>query len=257
MPNSYLYHTQYIQLDPTTWCATAYVSAPIYLRLWDKPPLSLISNTLRTYPTNFSDLNWQYYIHKNSSSVQRNAQRQRQQQRMGVRRLLQELLTKLEIDDTLNEAQFPYRLINSEYYVCFSHSSNGDASDDYLNTNTKVAVVISHRRTAGIDIETNNVDWQVAQRFYHSNEIAILQTLPTNQRDTATKLLWQIKESFIKINHYKLAQGLGMNYEHLISNIIVNSEHDSSTLTVNDDINDDESNYQITFLRSHQTVIVF
>lgn len=254
MPNSYLYHTQYIQLDPTTWCATAHVSAPIDLRLWDKLPLTLRSNTLCNYPTNFSDLNWQHYIHKNYSSVQKYAQKQRQQQRMGVRRLLKELLTKLEIDDTLNEAQFPYRLINSEYYVCFSHSSNGGASDDYLNTNTKVAVVISHRRTAGIDIETNNVDWHVAQRFYHSNEIAILQTLPTNQRDTATKLLWQIKESFIKINHYKLAQGLGMNYEHLISNIVTNLEKDSSSLSI---AGNDEYNYQITFLLSHQTVVIF
>lgn len=255
MSTTYLFHTQYTQLDPMTWCATAHVSAPIDLRLWDKLPLSLMPNTPLA-PSKLSDLKWQYYTYENCSSLQGNAQKQRQQQRKGVRRLLQELLINLEIDDTLDESQFPYRLIDSEYYVCFSHSSNGYLGND--SSNTKVAVVISLRRTVGIDIETNNVDWHVAQRFYHSNEIAILQTLPTIQRDTATKLLWQIKESFIKINHYKLAQGLGMNYEHLISNIVVNSEHDSSTLTINDDINnDDESNYQITFLRSHQTVIVF
>ncbi|AMN67290.1 4'-phosphopantetheinyl transferase superfamily protein [Psychrobacter sp. P11G5] len=247
MPIPHLFNIEYTQLDPMTWCAVADVGAPLHLSLRNKPPLSLVSNTLRAHPINFTDFNWQYYTAETYLSARKNALNHRQQQRLGVRLLLQELLTKLEIEDALDETQYPYRLINSKYYVCFSHSS-----DSYANN--KVAVIISRQRTVGIDIETNKVDWHVAQRFYHSNEIALLQTLPTTQRETTAKLLWQIKESFIKIHHYKLAQGLGMNYEHLIPNIVINFEQNNSLLTI---IEDNESGYQITLLLSHQTVVIF
>ena len=163
--------------------------------------------------------------------------------------------------DTLNDASFPYRLANSQYYVCFSHTgahnkiiSNQHKKNkpfDYLDN--KVAVVISCHRPAGIDIETNNVAWRVAKRFYHTNEIAILQTLTITQRDTVAKLLWQIKECFIKIFQYKLAQGLGKDYSHLIADLIKDATSKSPLL----DINDNKSNYRIALLRHQQTVIVY
>ncbi len=248
----HLYDIQYTQLSPTTWCATACVSIPVNLRLWDKLSILLTANTLRAHSINFSTLKWQFYIHKHGSSVQKNAQRQRQQQRVGVRRLLKELLNKLEINDTLNEAQFPYHLNSSKYYVCFSHSSNGNINDNHPTT--KVAVVISHQRTVGIDIETNEVAWHVAQRFYHPNEITLLHALPQQQRDIVVKLLWQVKESFIKINHHTLAQGLGMNYQYLIADIATNLEQDKTLVALTDD---QQFAYQIVVLSSCQTVIVF
>ncbi|OLF38261.1 4'-phosphopantetheinyl transferase superfamily protein [Psychrobacter sp. Cmf 22.2] len=248
----HLYDIQYTQLSPTTWCATAHVSIPMDLRLWDKLSVLLTANTLRTHPTNFSTRKWQYDAHNSCTSVQKNAQRQRRQQRLGVRQLLQELLIKLEIYDTLNESQFPYRLNNNKHYVCFSHSSNGNINDNHPIT--KVAVVISHQRTVGIDIETNKVAWHVAQRFYHPDEITLLQALPIDQRDTVVRLLWQVKESFIKINHHTLAQGLGINYQHLISDIATNLEQDKSLVTLTDH---QPLPYQIVVLSSYQTVVVF
>ena len=65
-----------------------------------------------------------------------------------------------------------------------------------------VAVVISRHRPAGVDIENNNIAWKVAQRFYSNDEITAIQLLPITQRDIIAKLLWQIKESFIKIYQY-------------------------------------------------------
>lgn len=250
MPPLHLYNIQYTQLDDKTWCAVAQVIAP--------DPLD---------PLGHSALFSHNRIATASLSAREIAHLQRQQQRAGVRLLLQSLLNKLEISDTLDDCSFPYRLISSQYYVCFSHTGahsktihsksastqrkNEKLSDDLSN---KVAVVISAHRPAGIDIETNHVEWQVAQRFYHASEIAVLQTLLTVQRDTAAKLLWQIKESFIKIHQYKLAQGLGMDYSYLIADLINGNSKKKPPLIV---IKDIKSDYRIALLLSQQIVIVY
>ena len=228
-----LHNIQYTQLNPMTWCATAEVTAPFSQNRAD-----LLSNSL-------------------IPSARETAYHQRLQQRAGVRLLLQSLLDKLNIIDSLDDISFPYRLVDSQYYVCFSHT--GASSKFATNENiiehldNKVAVVISHHCPAGIDIEVNNVKWQVVQRFYHTNEIAILQTLPTVQRDIIAKLLWQIKESFIKIYHYKLAQGLGMDYSYLIADLIRGATSNSPLLV----FSDNKSNYYITLSLYQQTVIVY
>ena len=227
-----LHNIQYTQLNPMTWCATAEVTAPFSQNRAD-----LLSNSL-------------------VPSARETAYHQRLQQRAGVRLLLQSLLDKLNIIDSLDDISFPYRLVDSQYYVCFSHT--GASSKFATNENiiehldNKVAVVISHHCPAGIDIEVNNVKWQVVQRFYHTNEIAILQTLPTVQRDIIAKLLWQIKESFIKIYQYKLAQGLGMDYSYLIADLISGVTSNSPLLV----FSDNKSNYYITLSLYQQTVIV-
>ena len=227
-----LHNIQYTQLNPMTWCATAEVTAPFSQNRAD-----LLSNSL-------------------VPSARETAYHQRLQQRAGVRLLLQSLLDKLNIIDSLDDISFPYRLVDSQYYVCFSHT--GASSKFATNENiiehldNKVAVVISHHCPAGIDIEVNNVKWQVVQRFYHTNEIAILQTLPTVQRDIIAKLLWQIKESFIKIYQYKLAQGLGMDYSYLIADFISGATSNSPLLV----FSDNKSNYYITLSLYQQTVIV-
>jgi 4'-phosphopantetheinyl transferase len=206
-------------------------------------------------------MQWQYRIPTVSLSTREIAHLQRQQQRTGIRLLLQSLLNKLEMIDTLDDASFPYRLANSQYYVCFSHTGthNKIISNQHKNEKTfehldnKVAVVISAHRPIGIDIEINPVKWQVAQRFFHVNEMAILQTLPPMQRDIIAKLLWQIKESFIKVFQYKLAQGLGKDYSLLIADLIKDATSKSPLLA----INDNKSNYRIALLYFQQIVIVY
>jgi len=260
----------YQQLDATTWYASAQIIMPSFLNypvlLSDLPLLFNPNLFLNTSVEKLRHMQWQYRIPTVSLSKREIAHLQRQQQRTGVRLLLQSLLNKLEISDTLDDCSFPYRLISSQYFVCFSHTGahsktihsksastqrkNEKLSDDLSN---KVAVVISAHRPAGIDIETNHVEWRVAQRFYHTNEIAVLQTLSTVQRDTAAKLLWQIKESFIKIFQYKLAQGLGKDYSHLIADLIKDATSKSPLLA----INDNRSNYRIALLYFQQIVIVY
>ncbi|WP_296245274.1 MULTISPECIES: 4'-phosphopantetheinyl transferase family protein [unclassified Psychrobacter] len=252
-----------------TWCATAQVTAPGHL---NSPTLLGHSRWLSVVDLpdigseKFCRMQWHYRIPTSSLSEREIARYQRQQQRAGVRLLLKSLLNKLDIIDNLDDSSFPYRLVNSQYYVCFSHTGAHNKSthskmiatqrkNEKLSNdlNDKVAVVISAHRPAGIDIEANNVAWQVAQRFYHTNEIAILQTLSTIERNSAAKLLWQIKESVIKIHQYKLAQGLGMDYSYLITDL-VNRNNEKTSLIV---INDTTSNYHIALLFFQQTVIVY
>ena len=227
-----LTHIQYTQLTPTTWCATAQVGDMIH--------------------------------------------NQRQQQRKGVRLLLQQLLGQLKINDTLDESAFPYRLIDNQYYVCFSHT--GAKNKDVVNSNVldnnvvnnndiknnagqaarqplvnTVAVIMSHDYPVGIDIENNDVTWHVAQRFYSANEIAAIQALPMTQRPIVTKLLWQIKESFIKIRQYKLTQGLGVDYSYLIA-ALLNAIKEPSPFII---IADVRSHYHIAVLPSQQTIAIF
>lgn len=227
-----LTHIQYTQLTPTTWCATAQVGDMIH--------------------------------------------NQRQQQRKGVRLLLQQLLGQLKINDTLDESAFPYRLIDNQYYVCFSHT--GAKNKDVINNNVinnnvldnndiknnagqaarqplvnTVAVIMSCDYPVGIDIENNDVTWHVAQRFYSANEIAAIQALPMTQRPIVTKLLWQIKESFIKIRQYKLTQGLGVDYSYLIA-ALLNAIKEPSPFII---IADVRSHYHIAVLPSQQTIAIF
>ena len=259
----------YQQLDATTWYASAQIITPSFLNYSDllsdlpllfNPNLFLDTSVEKLRHMQRRQMQW-YRIPTVFLSTREIAHRQRQQQRTGVRLLLQSLLNKLEMIDILNDASFPYRLANSQYYVCFSHTgahnkviSNQHKKNkpfDYLDN--KVAVVISAHRPVGIDIEINAVKWQVAQRFFHVNEMAILQTLPPMQRNIIAKLLWQIKESFIKVFQYKLAQGLGKDYSYLIADLIKGATSNSPLL----DINDNKSNYRIALLPHQQTVIVY
>jgi len=268
MPTSNLTQIQYTQLDTTTWCVTAQVSESVsHLiagSLWQK--LSW-HNALCKNIIKFASLNWHYQaaIVLPKHSVPTLARKQRQQQRQGVRQLLQELLKKLEIDDTLDESNFPYRLAKSQHYVCFSHTGAGSSKQTteskqiiFTHLHSKIAVVISRQRPAGIDIESNNIAWHVVKRFYSENELMILQELSTDQRERTAKLLWQIKESFIKVNQYTLAQGLGMDYSYLIPSLIENNKEINSASVPNDgeDANC-QSVYRIAALQSQQTVIVF
>ena len=259
----------YQQLDATTWYASAQIITPSFLNYSDllsdlpllfNPNLFLDTSVEKVRHMQWRQMQW-YCIPTVSLSTREIAHSQRQQQRTGVRLLLHSLLNKLEMIDTLDDASFPYQLANSQYYVCFSHTgthnkiiSNQHKKNkpfDYLDN--KVAVVISAHRPVGIDIEINAVKWQVAQRFYHVNEMAILQTLPPMPRNIIAKLLWQIKESFIKVFQYKLVQGLGKDYSYLIADLVSGATSKSPLL----DINDNKSNYRIAILHHYQTVIIY
>jgi len=255
----------YQQLDATTWYASAQIIMPSFLNypvlLSDLPLLFNPNLFLNTSVEKLRHMQWQYRIPTVSLSTREIAHLQRQQQRTGVRLLLQSLLNKLEMIDTLDDASFPYRLANSQYYVCFSHTGTHKRiiSNQHKNENlfehldNKVAVIISAYRPVGIDIEINAVKWKVAQRFYHANEMAILQTLPPMQRNIIAKLLWQIKESFINVFQCKLSQGLGKDYSYLIADLVSGATSKSPLL----DINDNKSNYRIALLPHQQTVIVY
>lgn len=268
MQNLQLMGVKYTQLDPMTWCATAEVSEtlPLYLReKQSKSAYLSVSNITDMTFYQLHDANWHYYTAQSQMSVRDVAYNQRQQQRRGVRLLLKALLDKLAIADTLDESDFPYRLINSKYYVCFSHTGTGPKKErekdseidfgeaNHKTSNNKIAVVISRRHAVGIDIENNEVARNVAQRFYHPDEVAALLALSTSESRIMTKLFWQIKESFIKIFQYKLAQGLGMDYSYLLPSL-VNQIDEKLPVII---IDDDKADYRIAVLSSQQTVVIF
>ena len=259
-----LTHIQYTQLTPTTWCATAQVNdtlSPNFEELWRQSSWLLTSPISFLSFYDFSKLNWQNYISPAALSTRDMTHHQRQLQRKGVRLLLQQLLDQLEMNDALEESTFPYRLIDNNHYVCFSHTGSKNKNDGINHAsqttnqplNNKVAVIISRDRPVGIDIENNDVAWQVAQRFYSVNEIDAIQALPMIQRNIITKLLWQIKESFIKIHQYTLAQGLGKDYAYLIADLL-SAIREQSPLIV---IADFQSHYHIAVLPTQQTIVIF
>lgn len=171
-----------------------------------------------------------------------NKQYKRQAQRVGVRLLLQKLLAHLNITDTLKESAFPYRLTDNRYFVCFSHSAHA------------LAVAVSFERAIGIDVEVGTIKWQVAKRYFHQDEIATLHTLSICQRALVSKRLWQIKESFIKIDQSKLYQGLGVSYHSIINELVaIEDFKDPSTFGLEFKIN----NYTIFTSVHHQLVIVY
>ena len=284
MPTIPLTHIQHTQLDPTTWCMTARVSAPSFAidfsidsrDIWHPLSWAGFSDTVSIDTIRLDNIDWHFHRQQTPPSARRIAHAQRQHQRQGVRKLLQVLLDNLEIDDTLDDSSFPYRLTDSKYYVCFSHTAGGHKgnTDESLDKKigkisyNQVAVVISHHRPAGIDIETSNVAWQVVTRFYSDNEIALLQAMPTSQRDMTAKFLWQIKESFIKINQHTLAQGLGKDYAYLIPSLSSthlpeidvsrsdNNHHAIERIHTIDSI-EHKSPYRICVLPSQQTVVIF
>lgn len=262
-----LTHIHHQSIDTMSWCATAMVSCTI------TAPLVLQLNAftaLRPYLAagiDAKNLSWQKLAQQPPLSVLKVACRKRQQQRDGVRLLLQYLLDKLNLIDTLEDSKFPYRLSTSRYYVCFSHTDKHDErfTRDSVSTSaysyklqSKVAVAISQRQAVGIDIESQLIAWHIIQRYYHINELTLLNQLSVAQRDIVGRYLWQFKESLIKIHNYKLAQGLGMDYSPLLLlliDTITTYVHGSSDIIIDTTLSLAVT-YRIVILPEQQTLIV-
>lgn len=127
------------------------------------------------------------------------ASNKNQQQKQLVRALLNKLVEHLSICKNLDESNYPYKLITSQKYVCFSHCDN------------HVAVIIS-LHNAGVDVEHNQIAFKTVQRFFHADEVAYLTKLNEEARASLSRWLWQFKECMIKIEQNTLAKGLGINH---------------------------------------------
>ena len=234
----------YIQLAPKTWCAAATLHPPITLSLsclWTHArPLSPSYDV--PHNITIDSLCWHRCDTTTPLPARSQAVIKRQQQRAGVRLLLCQLLEHLNITDTLNEQQFPYRLTHHGHYVCFSHSQN------------KVAVVISQHRAVGIDIEVQDIAWSVVQRFYHHSELDVLMTMPATTRNTTAKWLWQVKGSMIKVQQHTLAQGLGKPYPAVLK-ALANQHMDHTTPSII--FISEPSGYQIALLPEQCIAVAF
>lgn len=112
------------------------------------------------------------------------------------RQLLKKTQQKLSIKGILQQQNFPYYLDKSSpiYFVSFSHSPK------------KIAILLSLSAKIGVDIETKPVSQQVAERFFTLEESSWIKNLHQNQQITIRKLLWTLKESFIKQQANKNSQ---------------------------------------------------
>jgi len=255
----------YTQLTATHYCAIGRLGATV-AQLWINystalTPFALSASSLENKALSLQTFYLVQHSHNplaNDSSSLDSAQQtlankkvKRQSQRTGVRLLLNKLLVELGIIDTLDESAFPYRLKNHRHYVCFSHSAD------------RVAVALSYDSAIGIDIEVNSVAWQVAKRFYHPDEIALLEQLPVAKRDYLVRLLWQVKESLIKINQTELTVGLGSAYVPLIQTLIEHNSADNNIQNNTSSTNEmfielhRDAVHKIAYISNHQIIVVF
>lgn len=127
-----------------------------------------------------------------------NAEDKTQIQKKAVRYLLDELVEHLSLCKKLDESKYPYQLISTQKYVCFTHSHN------------QVAVIISSQN-AGVDIELKAIPQRVINRYYHKDETSYLSAKTLLEQETLSRWLWQYKECMVKIKQCTLAQSLGIN----------------------------------------------
>lgn len=129
-------------------------------------------------------------------------------QRMAVRTLCHQLLIQANRVDELDDSQFPYRLKQHGDYLCFTHSH------DY------VAVALNANRPCGIDLELSAVRWQTVQRFYHPDELVLLEGIAPDLRQVLCRYLWQIKECIVKVEQGLLIPTLGRSLAPYIPELL-------------------------------------
>lgn len=215
-----LTNIQFTTLNPHSWFATAELTQ---------------FNTSKTKNTqSFTDID----AKKNKKLIQS----------AGVRLLLSQLLNHLNITDSLSEHSFPYRLADTGYYVCFSHSQQ------------MLAVAISTTHPIGIDTELRQVSWMACQRFFHPNEVSFLQSHPSSIRSQLATLLWQLKECRIKITQESLNAGMGFSFSFLFPELLAhvhsqtNQKNDNQ---LNQTLLIDDTPYHLLLNDSINTALLF
>jgi 4'-phosphopantetheinyl transferase len=75
------------------------------------------------------------------------------------------------------------------------------------HTEGLVACVVAREREVGIDVENvgRSVNLDIARRFFAPAEVAFLEQVPDDQRQTTFFLFWTLKEAYVK------ARGLGLS----------------------------------------------
>lgn len=117
-------------------------------------------------------------------------------QSQGVRKLLAWCLAQFFPNYQLNDTNYPYRLVSPDkppLFISFSHSQ------------TQVALIIAPT-PCGIDIELRPISQEIAERFFHANEFALLNRINQNKQHTIRQALWQPKECSVKTHNNTLAQ---------------------------------------------------
>lgn len=122
-------------------------------------------------------------------------------QSQGVRKLLAWCLIQFLPTYQLNDTNYPYRLVSPDkpsLFVSFSHSKE------------KVALLIAPT-PCGIDIELRLISQQIAERFFHANELALLNSLSQDEQHTTRQTLWQLKECLVKVHNRTLSALIGQD----------------------------------------------
>lgn len=136
---------------------------------------------------------------------------QRQQQRDTVRQLLAYCLSYYPDYLEFQGNTHPYYLFdpsqNKKFFVSFSHSHH------------QVALIITPS-PCGIDIEHSPISPQIAHRFFHPNELNLLNSLSADTQAFARLKLWQLKESFAKASVSTLSSTLSQDFSDILQNIL-------------------------------------
>lgn len=166
-------------------------------------------------------------------------------QKHAVRQLLHNLLThhlsynNQPITYLLNQTDFPFYITinHNRYFVCFSHSQD--------DKQTYVSLILS-KKIASVDTECRNITWHTAQRFFHHHEIKRLTHKNPEQQRQFIKILWQIKESMIKITSSTLVTGLGKDFSDILD---ILSDSQLQTSTFQTAVHFDNQSYQLIIHR--------
>ncbi len=153
---------------------------------------------MRLKKLNFFQLNQHTWLASAFIDQMINAEEKTQIQKKAVRSLLNKLVEHLSLCKKLDESKYPYQLISTQKFVCFTHS------------NKQVAVVISSQNV-GVDIELKAIPQRVINRYYHKDEINHLASKTSLEQELLGRWLWQYKECMVKIKQCTLAQSLGVN----------------------------------------------
>ncbi|WP_294032987.1 4'-phosphopantetheinyl transferase superfamily protein [uncultured Moraxella sp.] len=130
-------------------------------------------------------------------------------QSSAVRELLHLVLSRLGKQSVLSDDNFPYRLMVgslAQEFVSFSHSADC------------VALIISPY-PCGVDVEKRAITQAVAKRFFSHHENLYLQNYPADTQAIYRQILWQLKESWIKLNGGTLTQGMGVDFGQYLAHI--------------------------------------